>query len=1090
MLPRVFSFGIIEDNNLLLKGTSNLEDFLFRGSLADYDPDVAALIDLEAVRQARKLIMIPSESTIPQVVRDAVGSVFHNLYAEGYPPPHWRNKSVEELMDVDMRLADLRRNGGARYYQGSEIVDILESLARRRTAERLANDRISADKLYVNVQPLSGAPANSAVYTALINVGDTILGMDLLHGGHLTHGSPVARSGIQYNAIGYGVHPETEQLDYDHILALAKTHQPKIIVGGYTSYPWSPDWDKLRAIADEVGAYLLADVSHVAGLIIAGVFPSPVGIADVTMFTTHKTLGGPRGAVLITHKAVIARKIDRGVFPGEQGGPHINSIAGLAVAMKLAELPKFIALQQQTVYNAKRLAEKLTERGLRIPYGGTDSHMLLVDVGRIRGADGTPFSGDIAARILDIAGVVANRNTIPGDKSPFKATGVRLGTPWITQRGFREPEIDRLANAIADLFLSAKPFSYAKSYKAKDWRAKVDADTLFNVQQRLRQLATEAGIDYEMPTLTGYHHISEAAAEHFRVLPSDEPSEKWRTIEVKGKNAARFLEVATTNHAGALHYGEWQPTWLLEPNGKPLSQAVLERLTENVYLLHVSRNVDAAAQGLTSFSDGYTQIDPLDVFAKVPGPVSVSILPHAAAVHRFEGLQTAESPASGYGIDPNKAYFVGCNGEHLDIGVPDAKPAFSWQEPQPNDLLTTPIHGLHKELGAKMIEFAGYDMPVWYSSVGEEHAAVRTSAGLFDVTHMGVFEVTGVGAEAFLDALTTNDVSKLKPGKAHYSYLLGVDGLPLDDIFIYRLTDEQFMVVVNASNNAKVWAWITAVKDGTVQIDPHRQYAEVVGRNQVVLRDLRAATSGPDQRVDIALQGPASRDLLLRLPMSAKDAAAVKGLGWSSITQVTLDGFDVYISRTGYTGERVAYEIFPHPDQAAALFKRLVEAGAVPCGLAARDSLRIEAGLPLYGHELAGDYNMNPADAGFASYVKLWKPFFVGKTAFLEHEAGRDQVCTRFRIDQKGGRPAHAGDPILDRRGRVVGVVTSCSRDKDGFQTGQALLKLEFAQPDTQILIYSNASRATNGKSPADLVVGDRTTVPELATVLTRFPKG
>ncbi|PJF44587.1 MAG: glycine cleavage system protein T [Phototrophicales bacterium] len=1066
-----------------------MEDFLFRGHLAEYDPDVAALIDLEAVRQARKLIMIPSESTVPFAVREALSSVFHNLYAEGYPPEHWRNKSIEELMDVDMRLADLRRNGGARYYQGAEIVDILESLARRRTAERLANERVSADQLYVNVQPLSGAPANSAVYTALINVGDTILGMDLLHGGHLTHGSPVARSGIQYNAVGYGVHPETERLDYDHILALAKEHQPKIIVGGYTSYPWAPDWEKLREIADEVGAYLLADVSHIAGLIIAGVFPSPVGIADVTMFTTHKTLAGPRGAVLVTHKASIARKLDRGVFPGEQGGPHVNAIAGLAVAMKLAESPKFVALQQQIVYNAKRLAQKLAERGLRIPYGGTDSHMLLVDVGSIKGADGTPFSGDMAARILDIAGIVANRNTIPGDKSPFKATGVRFGTPWITQRGFREPEIDRLADAIADLLLSAIPFGYAKSYKGKDWRAKVDTHVLFDVQQRVRQLANEAGIDYEVPTLAGYYRMSDAAAEHFRVIPDDEPSEKWHTIEIKGKNALRFLETVTTNDVLVLGYGEWQPTWVLQPDGQVLSQAVLERLTEDVYLLHVARNVDAVAQWLTSFSDGYVQIDPHDVFAKVPGPVSVSVLPHAVAVHRFEGLEIAPSPNNGYGINRHKGYFVGCYGEHLVVDGLEPKPLFSWQEPTRNELLKTHLYDLHKSLGAKMVEFAGYDMPVWYSSVSEEHLAVRTHAGIFDVTHMGVFEVSGLGAESFLDILTTNDVAKLKPGKAHYSYLLGVDGLPLDDIFIYRLADDRFMVVVNASNNDKNWAWLNAVRNGEVCIDERRPWAEAVGREHVNLRDLRAPESGADQRVDLALQGPASRDILLSLPMSKEDAAAIKNLAWSSIVSATIDGFDVYISRTGYTGERIAYEIFVHPEQASALFKRLVDAGVVPCGLAARDSLRIEAGLPLYGHELAGPYNMNPADAGFASYVKLWKPFFVGKAAYIAHEAERDQVCTRFRIDQKGGRPAHVGDPIVDRRGRVIGVVTSCSRDTEGYQTGQALLKLEFAQPDTQVMIYSNAARALQGKALADLSIGDRTVVPELATILTRFPK-
>lgn len=1066
-----------------------MNDFLFRGSIAEYDPDLAALIELEALRQARKLILVPSESTIPAAIREAVGSVFHNLYAEGYPPKHWRRKSLEDLLDIDLRLAELRRNGGERYYQGAEIVDILESVARRRTAERFATEQVSADKLYVNVQPLSGAPANSAVYTALINVGDTILGMDLLHGGHLTHGSPVARSGLQYNAIGYSVDPDSEKLDYEHILSLAKAHHPKVIIGGYTSYPWAPDWKKLRAIADEVGAYLLADVSHFAGLIIAGVYPSPIGIADVTMFTTHKTLGGPRGAVLITHKAAIAKKLDRGVFPGEQGGPHVNSIAGLALAMQLADTAQFTALQQQTVYNARRMAAKLTERGIRVVYGGTDTHMLLIDVGAVVGQDGSKLSGDMAARMLDVAGIVANRNTIPGDRSPFRATGVRFGTPWITQRGFREAEVDRLSDIIADLVLGTEPFSYQKSFRGKDLRAKVDGAVLFDAQQRVHQLATEAGIDYEIPSLAAYHRMSDAAAEHFRVLPDDDPSEKWHTIEVKGARAGQFLDVVTTNDVWILAYGDWQSTWLLDPSGDVLSQAVIERLTEDVYLLHVARNVDAISQWLISFSDGYTSVDPTDVYAKVPGYVSISPLPDAVAIQRFEGLKLTDIPQEDNGFNKRKAYFIGCHGEKLTAENLPALPDFTWKESEPEELLTTKLHALHQSYGAKMVPFAGYDMPVWYSSVREEHLAVRQQAGIFDVTHMGVFEFSGLGAELFLNAVTTNDVTKLKPGGAHYSYLLGVDGIPIDDIFVYRLAAERFMVVVNASNNDKDWAWLQAVQAGKVNIDPSRPWVTAPGRENLTIRDLRDEANGADCRVDVALQGPTSRDILLSLDSSAEDLAAIKSLSWSAIVHVNLAGFDLWVSRTGYTGERVAFELFVHPDQAADLFHTLVEAGAVPCGLASRDSLRIEAGLPLYGHELAGDYNMNPADAGFGSYVKLWKPFFIGKAAFVAHEAERDQICTRFRIDQKGGRPAHAGDPVMDRRGRVVGVVTSCSIDTEGYQTGQALLKDEHSKSGTQLFIYSSAGRAKAGKAPGELQVGDRTTIPEAVTVLTHFPQ-
>src|SRR5690606_39149193 len=300
--------------------------------LAELDPDVADLIRHETARQARYLIMIPSESTVPAAVREAIGSAFHNIYAEGYPLDETRTMTQAEILDYNARLPEYRRVSDKRYYKGTEYADIVEALARRRAAELFATEEYDADSLYVNVQTLSGAPANSAIFTALINVGDTIMGMDLLQGGHLTHGSPVARSGKFYNAVSYGVDPETERLDYDAIRALAVEHKPKIIIAGYTSYPSAPDWHKFRAIADEVGPYLLADVAHVAGLILGGVFPNPVGIADVVSFTTHKTLAGPRGAVIITHRPDIAAKVDRGVFPGEQGGPHVNSIAGLAVA--------------------------------------------------------------------------------------------------------------------------------------------------------------------------------------------------------------------------------------------------------------------------------------------------------------------------------------------------------------------------------------------------------------------------------------------------------------------------------------------------------------------------------------------------------------------------------------------------------------------------------------------------------------------------------------------------------------------------------------------------------------------------------------
>lgn len=1060
-----------------------MDDFLFRGDLADLDPDVAALVDLEALRQARRLILIPSESSVPVSVRQAVGSVFHNIYAEGYPSPDWRTLDQSEILAVDLRLAEYRRYSDARYYKGTEFADLIESLARRRAAELFANGSVRPEDLWVNVQPLSGAPANNAVYSALIQPGDTIMGMDLLHGGHLTHGSPVNRSGIMYRVVSYGVDPDTELLDYDRIRQLAHEHRPKVIVAGYTSYPLAPDWAAFRAIADEVGAVLLADISHVSGLVVAGVFPSPVGHAHVISFTTHKTLAGPRGAVLMTTDPKLARKLDRAVFPGEQGGPHMNAIAGMAVAFKLATTEQFRALQHQTVANARRLAQKLAGRGLRIPHGGTDSHLLLVDCKSVVGEDGTTLSGDMAARILDLAGIVCNRNTIPGDTSAFGASGIRLGTPWITQRGFREAEIDQLGDLIADVLQHCKPFSYLAAGGKETARAKIDFETLSAVRQAVDRLAEAAGIDYDLPDLTAYPKEYDAAVEHFGLAVPFEDGEGWRTIDIYGDAATAFLDTALTSDVLSLDVDGYQLTRVLDRDGALMANGVLHRLHDNAYHLHVDRDAGRVSRWLQALSDGFVDFDARDVYAKAPGPVSVSLLSSEPDMSAY-AVDFRDDLA---GFDPHKAYFVGARARGPLTG--EVKPVFAWEEPADQPLKRTSLYELHKELGANMVPFAGYDMPVWYTSVSAEHIATRTGAGLFDVSHMGVFDFQGPGAEAFLNVLTANDVTMLAPGEAHYNYLLGIDGIPLDDIFIYRLEPDYFIMVVNAANNDKDWAWITGLQAGRYQIDPDRPDAELPGRYAVTIRDLRDPALGAERRVDIALQGPASRDILLGMHGSAEDKARIKALPWAGVTRAVLGGCDLIVARTGYTGERVAYEIFIDPDKAPALFKDLIEGGATPVGLAARDSLRTEAGLPLYGHELGGDLALNPADAGFGSFVKLWKPFFIGKAAFVAHERTRDAVVTRFRLDAKGLRAPHPGDPLVDNRGRVVGRVTSCSIDTEGYSLGQALIKLTHAAEGTPLLVYAGADRATLKKPLGELAIGDKTIVPAPVTVLSRFPK-
>ena len=1040
-------------------------DFLFRGDLASLDPDVAALVRHETARQARYLIMIPSESTIPEAVREAVGSAFHNIYAEGYPPSAMRDMTEAEILDYPQRMAEYRRNSDKRYYKGTEYANIVESLARRRVAEVFATEAASADELFVNVQPLSGAPANSAAYTAMLEVGDTVMGLDLLDGGHLTHGSPVNRSGIYYNIVSYGVDPTTEQLDYDNIRGLALAHQPKMIIAGFTSYPLAPDWAKFRAIADEVGAYLLADIAHTAGMAAVGAYPNPVGIADVVNFTTHKTLNGPRGAVSITHRPDVAKMIDKAVFPGEQGGPHVNSIAGLAVAMKFATTQQFYDLQHQTATNAQVLAETLQERGVRLAYGGTDTHMLLADCKSIRGEDDAYLTGDIAARILDLVGIVANRNTIPGDPSAFSASGVRFGTPWITQRGFDADKTRRLGHIIADVFHAITPY-WQPSKKKPILRAKIDFDAFQRARNAVRALVDSIGIDTDA-TADDYPH--------FYYMEDENAALGWMAVHIQGEHAEAFLDKAVTGQVVGLADGDRAASWLLEADGTPMSRAYVEK-TATGYTVHVAEKLQRVTAWLRSLSDGFVLFDPTDLQAKLPGPVVVTIAGASDIDERDEW-------AAGVGYT-QKPYFIGINGQKAALPKVEALPFFQWEEPERDHLMTTPLHGLHQQLKAKLVPFAGYEMPVYYTSVAGEHRAVREHCGVFDVAHMGVFDAAGPGAAAFLDTVFTNDISKMSVGRSQYGFLLDVDGQPLDDLMIYRLATDRFFIVVNAANNDKNWAWLNAVKAGAVALSrEHASHSFTAGAS-VTLRDLRDPAAGADQRVDIALQGPGSRRVIEAL---GGDVAQVKALGWAEITRATLGGFDLIVSRTGYTGERVAFELFPHPSQAAALFQALVDLGALPCGLAARDSLRTEAGLPLYGHELAGPLGLLPGGAGVGNYARPWKPFFVGKRAYVDCETQRDSVVTRFRLDQKGARPPRQGDPVVDGRGRVVGIVTSCSPDRDGYQVGQVYIKRHTAAEGTPVGVFAGGFKAK--PDSGHVRIGDRLPVPQRGTIIRRFPR-
>jgi glycine hydroxymethyltransferase len=379
--------------------------------LAASDPEIAQQIENEVKRQHEGLEMIASENFVSRAVLEAAGTVFTNKYAEGYP--------------------------GKRYYGGCEYADIVEDLARTR-AKRLFN----AD--HVNVQPHSGSQANAAAYMTLLNPGDCILGLDLAHGGHLTHGHKLNFSGKLYRIVGYQVRKDTETIDYDELEAIAQREKPKVIVGGGSAYPRQFDFPRMRAIADKVGAYLMVDMAHFAGLVAGGVHPSPVPHAHVVTTTTHKTLRGPRSGLILCHQE-FAAGIDRSVFPGQQGGPLMHIIAAKAVAFKEALAPEFATYAQQVVTNAKVLAEAIAAEGYRIVSGGTDTHVMLIDVFQ------KGMFGSEAEHALGEAGITVNKNAIPYDTNPpMKPSGIRIGTPALTTRGMKEPEMRVIAGWIAE----------------------------------------------------------------------------------------------------------------------------------------------------------------------------------------------------------------------------------------------------------------------------------------------------------------------------------------------------------------------------------------------------------------------------------------------------------------------------------------------------------------------------------------------------------------------------------------------------------------------------------------------------------------
>ncbi|MBI2634015.1 MAG: serine hydroxymethyltransferase [Parcubacteria group bacterium] len=395
-------------------------------NLKEADPVLAELVRLEINRQQNTLDLIPSENIVPLAMLEVIGSPLTNKYSEGY--------------------------AGKRYYPGNEYYDKIEEIAKERALKAFGLD---PNEWHVNVQAHSGSPANLAVYVGLLEIGETLMGLQLSHGGHLTHGHKVSFTGRVWKAVQYGLDERSGLIDFTQVEELAREARPKVIVSGTTAYPRTLEFEKFGRIAKEVGAYHVADVSHIAGLILGGVHPNPFPHADVVTATTHKTLRGPRGALIFCRKE-LAEKIDKAIFPGLQGGPHNNITAGIALMFHYAMQPEFKTYQEQIVKNAKALADHLLTFDFELVSGGTDNHLMVVDL-RNKGMDGMEGQNR-----LEQAGIIANRNTVPGDPSPFKPSGIRAGTPAVTTRGFKEGEMEKIAEWFERLLGKSEPAEEVK----------------------------------------------------------------------------------------------------------------------------------------------------------------------------------------------------------------------------------------------------------------------------------------------------------------------------------------------------------------------------------------------------------------------------------------------------------------------------------------------------------------------------------------------------------------------------------------------------------------------------------------------------
>ncbi len=587
--------------------------------------------------------------------------------------------------------------------------------------------------------------------------------------------------------------------------------------------------------------------------------------------------------------------------------------------------------------------------------------------------------------------------------------------------------------------------------KGKQRRAKVDFNVLNTAKLRVRKLSEKAGIDFKY-TKSGYPH--------FYYIDDKSKAKDVAVYELSGDRVRQVLDYTVSSDLSALKPGMSQATSIATPKG------VVKGTLKNVDDIFFQLAVPAAKAGLVAtwlrdLSDGYMsfRLDGGRDFStrRIPGPFTV------------EEVKAKVAAVTGKGVDEDKPFFVGDQAK----AQKEALPSFQWSEAE-GELRKTALNQTHRDLGGRMVPFAGWEMPVVYTGIYEEHLATRQAAGLFDVSHMGVYDVRGADAASFLDAVCGNDCGGLMPGESLYTHFLTPDADVIDDTLVYRRGWDDYLVVVNASNDDKDRTWLESVRDGKVKIDNAKPWARTFGYN-AELRNLRDPKAGDAMRVDIALQGPKSRDILLAMGVDGETRARIMKLKRTELCNAVVGGFDLIVSRTGYTGEKMAFELFVHPERAVDFWNAVLKAGeqfgVKPIGLGARDSLRTEAGLPLYGHEMglgSGKFegrDLGVAEGGFGSYVKPYKPWFIGRDAYVAREKERQGVVVRFTFDEQRTRMAHNGDPVVNAEGERIGFVTSCAIDGARFITGQAYVALKYAKEGTAIGVHQGG----NMERPAGL---------------------